>query len=392
VLFHFDFGNWRRMLTLAAREPDPATRRRFLRVLLLQVPLISGFHALCFFLDPILFPALRRTEVRAPVFIVGHARSGTTLLHRLMTGDADRFSWFVLWELYFPSLLQKKAIRAVAAFDRRVLAGRLEARVRQWEEKRYGAMRGVHAMGLSEAEEDDIVLYYSMASGFWITKLPYMGDLDFYAVDRWPARKRARIMRFYRECVRRQLALKGPERTHLSKNPIFAGRVEALIETFPDARFVITLRNPLETIPSLLALVQGGWKAMGWTEERQTRCLRVLAEQSFDTYLHPLEVLDAHPETPHARVDYRALVAEPAKAVADVYRALGLELTADFAARLEGEEKRASDHRSKHRYSLERFGLDADEIETRLGTLFERQGWERAQSDSATAREEGAPQ
>ena len=88
----------------------------------------------------------------------------------------------------------------------------------------------MHAMGLTQAEEDDIVLYWSMAAGFWITKMPYMGDLDFYAMNDWSPRKRKRYNDFYRECVRRQLYLNGPELIHLSKNPMYSGRVESLIE------------------------------------------------------------------------------------------------------------------------------------------------------------------
>jgi hypothetical protein len=122
---------------------------------------------------------------------------------------------------------------------------------------------------------------------------------------------------------------------------------------------------------------------MGWTEERQARCLRILAEQSFETYLHPLEVLDAHPETPRAIIDYRALVAEPAKTIGEVYAALGLPLTPDFAARLEAEERSAGGHASKHPYSLERFGLDPGEIERRLAALFERQGWAREEESKS---------
>src|SRR4030095_2805717 len=87
----------------------------------------------------------------------------------------------------------------------------------------------------------------------------YMGELDFYRVDEWPAAKRRRMMRFYAECVRRQLYLDGAEEIHLSKNPIFCGRVQSLIETFPDARIVVCVRDPGETIPSLLKLMQTGW-------------------------------------------------------------------------------------------------------------------------------------
>ena len=62
------------------------------------------------------------------------------------------------------------------------------------------------------------------------------------------------------------------------------------------------------------------------------RSLRVLAEQSFHTYRHPLEVLARHPQTPHAIVDYAELVAEPAKAVEHVYVRLGLEMSAEYEA------------------------------------------------------------
>ena len=327
MLFHFDFGNWLRMLRLAWGETNPRVRRRCLAVLLLWVPPVATFHALCFFLDGLLFPSLWQTRVRAPVFVIGHARSGTTLVHRLMSLDEGRFSAFMLYELYFPSLLQKKAIRALARLDARWLHGALARRVAAWEERRYGAMRGVHEMGLTHYEEDDIVFYYSCASGFWITKLPYMGELDFYHVDEWPARRRRRLMRFYRDCIRRQLVLNGREKIHLAKNPVFAGRVESLIEAFPDARFVIPMRNPHETIPSLLKLMRLSWRPLRWDEARQLRCLRILAEQSFETYRLPLEVLARHPETRSAIVDYRDAAADPAGTIERVYRELELPMS-----------------------------------------------------------------
>src|SRR5689334_25324185 len=83
MLMYFDFATWRRMVRLAWREPVARTRRKLLVRLLVTVPLVATFHALCFFLDPLLFPRLRQTRVETPVFIIGHARSGTTLLHRL---------------------------------------------------------------------------------------------------------------------------------------------------------------------------------------------------------------------------------------------------------------------------------------------------------------------
>lgn len=380
MLFHFDFANYVTMVRLAWGEQPGAARRYYLAVLLLAVPIVSTCHAICFFLDGVLFPGLWRTPIRAPIFVVGHARSGTTLIHRLLSQDPGRFSVFLLYELYFPSLLQKKAIRTVAALDRRYLGGALARRVQAWEARHYAAVRRVHQMGLTEAEEDDIVLYYSCASGFWITKLPYMGDLDFYHVDDWPERKRRRLMRFYKHCVRRQLYLNGGDRIHLSKNPLFAGRVRALIETFPDARIVVPMRNPNETIPSLLKLLQGSWKRMGWDRDRTQRSLRVLAEQSFDVYRHPLGVLAAHPGTPRSIIDYRDAVSDPAAVVEQLYRDLGLPMTEEYRHLLDALGQRERKHQSGHSYSLEEFGLEATEIQDRLADVFDRFGWDRVRA------------
>ena len=160
MLFYFDFDNYFKMIRLAWGEKSPLARYYYLAVLCFAVPAVATFHAICFALDWILFPGLRKVEVKEPVFMVGHARSGTTLTHRLMSQDEGRFSSFLLYECYFPSVLQKKLIRAGIAFDRAVLRGLLGKVAEAFEERRYGKFRHMHAMGLMVPEEDDISLYY----------------------------------------------------------------------------------------------------------------------------------------------------------------------------------------------------------------------------------------
>ena len=84
-------------------------RNRMLFRLLVLVPLTTVFHGICFLLDYLLFPRLWRQQAIKPVFIVGHARSGSTLCHRLMAADGETFSYFLYWETFFPSLLQKRS-------------------------------------------------------------------------------------------------------------------------------------------------------------------------------------------------------------------------------------------------------------------------------------------
>ncbi|MGX9792618.1 sulfotransferase family protein [Mycobacterium sp. MMS18-G62] len=371
VGFYFDWANYRTMLRLLRQEPNPAQRRKMFGTFLIAVPVIVAVHAICFALDPVLFPSLRRTQVREPVFSVGHARSGTTYLHRLMAKD-PQFSYVLMYEMFFPSLLEKRLLRLLFRIDD-MFGKRLRRKLDAIEERAFAETNDMHRTGFFAPEEDDFLLTWSLASGFWIVMFPYMGELDFYHVDHWRAHKRRRVMTFYKECVRRQLALNGGG-IHLSKNPTFCGRVEALIEAFPDARFVVPVRNPYETIPSLLKMLQTAWRLRGRDDHLINNSLRVLADQSFDAYEHPLEVLARHPETRSCVVDYRDLVSQPEATMRRVYDELGLELGPAAAEAI--HSARGGAHESTHRYSLEEFGLDPDEIHTHLAALFERFGWD----------------
>jgi hypothetical protein len=389
--FYFDFDNYFTLLRLGFSESSTRARLYTLAVLGVGVPVTALFHAVCFALDPILWPALRRTEVREPVFIIGHARSGTTLTFRLISQDVERFSFFQLWECYFPSLIQKRAIRAIARADARFLNGWIGGWAGRFEDWRYGPARHMHKMGLRLPEEDDISLFYSMASGFWMTKIPAMGVLDFFYVDRWPEKKRRRLNAFYRELVRRQICLNGGGQQHLSKNPYWTGRIESLIDAFPDARFVVNVRDPRATIPSLLKLNRSAWKGLGWDEAKQKESLEVLLSQSAHHYRHPLEVLESHPATPRAILEYDDLLGDPASAIEGVYRDLDLPVTAAFRERLAAESPGEKKHATTYSYSLEEFGIEPDFIRNEFGDLFERFGWNIEADEPPTKQETLVP-
>lgn len=375
-MFYFDFRTYFLMMRLALAERPKGARRFTIAMIGVLVPVVAAMNAVCMLLDFVLFPRFLAVDVRRPVFIVGHARSGTTLLHQLMSRDSERFSVFLTWELFFPAICQKKLVRWASELDRRLLGGAIERKIRAWEDRVFAKGREMHPMSLTGPEEDEFVLALSCASGVWVLVFPYWRELQhLYYTDEMPPARRRRLMRFYRACVKRQLYLNGTAKTHLSKNPTFSGKVASLIEEFPDARFVVCMRNPLETIPSLLKMMTRNWKAGRCPRERIEESRRLLAEQSYHTYRHPIDVLSAHPETRWAVVDYRELVESPKRTVAGVYESLGLDMTAGYKACMEAEEERSRAHRREHVYSLGEFGLDQDEIRERLGDLFARYGW-----------------
>jgi hypothetical protein len=376
-VFFFDFRTYFLMMRLALAEKPKGSRRTTIVCLAVLIPVLASVNAVCMLLDFAFFPGFVRVRPHRPVFIVGHARSGTTLLHRLMSADGERFSVFLTWELFLPSILQKKLVRWLGRMDERWLDGAIDERIRAWEDRTFAKGREMHPMSLTGPEEDEFVLALSCASGVWVLVFPYWRELQhLYYTDEMAPKRRRRLMRFYRACVKRQLYLNGAHKMHLSKNPTFSGKIESLIEAFPDARFVVCMRSPYETIPSLLKLMTRNWKAGRCPSARIEESRRLLMEQSFHTYTYPSLALSKHPATRWVAVDYRDLVDHPRRSVERIYEALGFDITAEYAATLEAEERQARTHRAEHVYSLGEFGIERDEIRRRLAGLFEQYRWD----------------
>lgn len=351
-------------------------RRKMLLRLLIAVPVLTLFNSLCFLLDYLLFPRLWWQRVERPVFIVGHARSGTTLAHRLLAADGDNFSYFLYWELFFPSLLQKRVIRWLGKLDR-AMGGPCIRRLRAWDDRTFGRFRHIHDMSLWNAEEDQFVMQAAFLSQQWALDVPMMDQIDLFHVDQMPAKKRRRWLHHYRECVKRQLLLNGGDRIHLSKNPLMSGWVEALIETFPDARIAVMVRNPTQCIPSTLKLLELTWKGKGWTPEQYGPSLQAMTEISFDSLLWPRQALAKHKATPQIFVDYRDITRQPRETVHRIYAALGMSVSPSYEQWLVDQEDRERGHATHFEYSIDDYDLAVEDIESRLAPLFDQYQWPR---------------
>jgi len=379
---YFDLQYYGRVLRHVWSLKNWPKRRQTLVRLLVLIPLGYLFNAACFLLDYVLFPSLWRQAVRRPVFIVGHARSGTTLCHRLIAADGDNFSYFLYWEMFFPSLLQKKFIRALGWVDEVLLKHYVNRKLVAWDDKTFGPYRHMHDMSLWNSEEDQFVMRGAFVTQQWSLDIPIMEQLDIFHVDEMPERKRRAWLRHYRECVKRQLLLNGGDKIHLAKNPLMCGWVQTIIDTFPDARIVVMMRNPAECIPSVLKLVEVTWKGGGWQREDYASSLRVLTDVSFESFHHPRDVLAANRATPQVVVDYRELTSAPRETVHKIYEALDLPLSEEYDHYLQGREQREKSHQTAFEYSIDEFEVSLERIERELDSFYTRFEWPRASKAS----------
>lgn len=200
-------------------------------------------------LDHLFYPGHRAVRVERPLFILGHPRSGTTFLHRLLTQTGDHPA-FQTWELLTPSLTQRALVRPWIETLTRWMGRGFHASDAVFKD-------GAHEVRIDTIEEEELLFLFNLDSQF-LTLFTPVGfheddpcDLAF-ADHQPPARRRASV-EWLRGCLQRQIHATGRSQV-VAKLPYSTLRVRALLEAFPDARFVYLVRSPLETVPSHLSL------------------------------------------------------------------------------------------------------------------------------------------
>jgi hypothetical protein len=375
---YFDYRNYLFILRRALGEKITHPRRRkIVWGILLLYPFLAVFDWIFFALDHVFYPGFRSVQVRAPIFVLGNARSGTTHTQRLLAGDADRFSYFRTWEILLPSIVQRKLVRAIGRFDERFLGGRIAAKVFGKEDATLGKARRMHDWRLTGAEEDGFLSLHTFGSGTLNVIFPYgrelapLNDLDTLASPR----HREQWLDFYEGCVKRQLYWEGCDRTFISKNPGFSKKVRSLRARFPDARFIFPVRHPAETTPSLVNMLVKGWRAMGCDEDDVQDSAEWLKGNQVDAFAHAFEFLDTLPDSDTATVTFQELISEPRAAVEKIYTRFGFDISEEYAAFLDGEQARSRAYESQHRYDADALGIPRALVRERLGHLYERFGW-----------------
>lgn len=370
-----------RLLLLALRSlrPGPSTRTPAAlgRVLVMIgfVPLfalVQLIHWAGLLLDELLFRGYRRVEIREPLFVLGVPRSGTTHLHRVLAQD-PQYTTFSTWEcLFAPSVTARRFWMGLGWLDARI--GRPLGRLLDWLERRlFGGMAQVHRMGLRDPEEDYFALMPVLACFILVLPFPmdpYLWRMGTFDRD-MPADERARLLAFYRGCLQRHLYVHGPGKRLLSKNAAFAPLAGGLRETFPDARFLVCLREPTETLPSQLSSVESGlrfFRVLAVVPDFRERLARQLG-----FYYENLErALGELPDDRCAWVTLEGLKADLKETLAAVYGQLRLGLGEPFGACLARETELSRGYRSGHSYSPEQFGLAPDTQDPKLAQVYGR--------------------
>ncbi|MGF1669451.1 MAG: sulfotransferase, partial [Balneolaceae bacterium] len=180
-----------------------------------------------------------KTEVKAPIFVVGHHRSGTTHLWNILTKD-NRFAYPTVLQAVFPHtfLIFEKAVHGLA--QKFAPKKRPQDNVEFDPDSPMEAERAICA---------STFLSIQMARHFPNRREAYkkyltMQDVSNDDKSRW---KNA-VITFARKLLIRN----GKDSILLFKGPDQTAKIRLLLELFPDAKFINIHRDPFRVFNSTL--------------------------------------------------------------------------------------------------------------------------------------------
>ena len=189
-------------------------------------------------------PEILEERIVAPIVICGLPRTGTTHLHNLMSADPALRS-LPYWESLEPVLAERERPAPGAPDPRRE---RTEMAL-SFLDAAMPYFKRMHEMTVEHAHEEIQLLAIDFSTMLFETTAPMPMWRDAYlARDQRPSyaylRRVLQVLQWLRGGTR--WVLKSPQ--HLEQFP-------ALVDTFPDATFVVTHRDPVSVTASMVTML-----------------------------------------------------------------------------------------------------------------------------------------
>lgn len=366
-------------------------RQRFLRVRFLLLfavlwPPVAVLTWLLLALDHVLFPGFKQVEIKAPLFIVGNLRTGSTYLHKTLGKDSEGIATFHTLDLFLPSITARKLVGLLGRVDA-ALGGYGRRLVVAVDDHLLPAFRRIHDVRLFDPEEDDFALLVSLKSACMFEVAPAVPRFRrlFFMDEEMDRAEQDRTWALYRALVQRHLYVAGPHKQFVSKNPLQTHKLQGLLRTFPDARVINLVRSPLKTVPSVSSMWHFVWHESGARPHGELDPDGVIAlVRSF--YTAPGPVLEALGERGQV-VRYEDLLEAPEPVVTEAFEALDLAVGPGLRAVLAEAQARAGSYESKHKYKGASHGLSEEVIVDAFADIMAAHGYPRpADADADAAK------
>lgn len=292
-------------------------------------------------------PEIDEQEILPPLFGLGLPRTGSTALSYLLGAD-PRARSLLAWEAGAPT---PPPDPATFDSDPRIAGAAAQISLIDQMAPKFKTMLPTSATGPTECLQ-------IMALDFRSAMFGALGDNRSY--EAWIESCDMTSAYRYHERVLKLLQWKFPRRPWRLKSPAHMASIDALLEVYPGARFVMTHRDIAQVIPSVVSLLdatseflRSGPLAPDFAANQAAFWERGLRKT--------LAYRDAGNEDRFHDIGFAEMRPDPMPAMERFYRWLGVELTPDVATRMTTWwTTNPADKQGVHDYTPEQYGIDLD--------------------------------
>ncbi len=300
-------------------------------------------------------PEILDEPIDAPVLVVGTGRSGTSILHELLAQDpAHRVAR--TWELLHPCPPPE---RATYTTDPRIAAADQEYTFWHLVAPEY---RTMHENGGDVPNEDPLIDQLQFASDH------FMGSYPVPSYARWLARADlGPVFRAHRRFLQ-LLQWRCPGDRWVLKSPSYLGKLPHFFAEYPDAYVILTHRDPLKVLPSLVSIMA----TLRWMHSDTVDVDAVVKTAVNGTaiamdYVMRWRADGTVPDDRIIDVRFDDLVGDPIVTLRGIYERIGAPLSIDTEQRMRAYlDARPRERHGRHDYEFADTGLDRAETRARF--------------------------
>jgi hypothetical protein len=292
-------------------------------------------------------PFLANETISAPVFIIGLPRTGTTLLHGLMSEDpANRVPR--TWEVMYPSRFPNTAEGIANA--RKLTETRLG-----WANRLAPQFKKIHPIAPDLPQECiAITAQVFMSIQFHTTH-------DVASYEDWFEQDSQTLAYAFHRRLLQHLQARRPAENWVLKAPGHLFALDALLAEYPDAKIVQTHRDPLRVMASMAS--HATVLRQAFSDYANPEQIAADWSRRWSDALHDfLAIRDRSNPAQFLDISYDDIESQPLQTVERIYAFLDRPLTTEAERRMRAFL--AANPKNKHgihRYSLAEYGLSRND-------------------------------
>lgn len=301
-------------------------------------------------------PEILDEDVNVAAILTGLPRTGSTMLHRMLAAapELTALKWYEA-QNYVPLENEERgqpAPRIEAAEG--ILAYMLDV---------IPELMSIHPMSTTQPDEEVIIMGQLFSSS--------MIESTYYVPDyaKWLSRQDARPA--YQDLIEilQSLQWQNPSRRGKSwvlKTPGHLMALDTVLDVFPDAKIVMTHRDPVSTVPSYCSMEASLYK-LG-TESVSNDMIGAFWVNRLHEWLsHFMNVRQSAGDGRFIDINYKDLLRGPAEQGARVLEFAGIPMSDAIKSGMsDWIEANKREHRAAHKYSLEDFGLSEKQVKSKF--------------------------